>query len=159
MVRTLISAIKKIDSGLQWPALRNPVQSMSQGRQQSPKVIFPVLFRAVSELPTLLEISANHSHWLTASVVALAAAWSGLRWRLQRAPGRTGGTDPVSLQAAGALRRSGSMRAVPPGHRRHLSERPGWDDRSGRSGQRKIWTRPAPSSRKALPSCGFGQLL
>ncbi len=42
-----------------------------------------------------------------------------------------------------------------------LIERPEWDDRSGRSAPRKIWTRPAarPDPAKALLSCGFEQLL
>ena len=69
-------------------APRNPVQSMSQGRQQRPKAIFPVPFRPVLEL-------AIYSKYpriiLTATAFVVAA--------FVIAP--TGGTDPVALKAAG----------------------------------------------------------
>jgi predicted CXXCH cytochrome family protein len=90
----LIWSINRADSDLR----SNPVQSISKGRQQGPKVISPVLFRAFWELPLF---SKYRLIILTvaALVVALAAA-RGLR-ALQRGTGRTNGTDAVSSRVAG----------------------------------------------------------
>jgi predicted CXXCH cytochrome family protein len=72
---------------------------MSQGRQQSPKAIFPVPFRPVLELPIYSKYP-RIVFMATAFVVALTGAGAGLR-ALQRGAGRTIGTDPFSVQAAG----------------------------------------------------------
>jgi predicted CXXCH cytochrome family protein len=70
------------------------------GPPAKPESHFPVLFRPAWELP-LYSKYPRIILTVAALMVALASAGAGLR-ALQRGPGRTSGTDAVSLQAAGA---------------------------------------------------------